>query len=164
MTVERTAVNPWPWSVNLGFNQGELVSPVIDLTGVERPRLTYAEWLEVESGPGYDQLAVEVFDVDQPSVVIARAKTTGTTHGVFVERLLALDGLAGRRVRIRFRFRTIDATATPRTRRVAVRWHRKNQSRSTPIAVILRRTRSRGRSATSRPTSAAAGSPPGRGR
>ncbi|MCR6483455.1 RidA family protein [Amycolatopsis sp. OK19-0408] len=26
MTVERTAVNPWPWSVELGFNQGEIVS------------------------------------------------------------------------------------------------------------------------------------------
>ncbi|MEU4690960.1 RidA family protein [Actinoplanes sp. NPDC023714] len=25
MTVERTAVNPWPWSAELGFNQGELV-------------------------------------------------------------------------------------------------------------------------------------------
>lgn len=24
--VERTAVNPWPWSVALGYNQGELVS------------------------------------------------------------------------------------------------------------------------------------------
>jgi len=23
--VERTAVNPWSWSVNFGFNQGELV-------------------------------------------------------------------------------------------------------------------------------------------
>ena len=26
MAVERTAVNPWTWSVELGFNQGELVS------------------------------------------------------------------------------------------------------------------------------------------
>jgi enamine deaminase RidA (YjgF/YER057c/UK114 family) len=26
MTVERTAVNPWTWSVEMGFNQGELVS------------------------------------------------------------------------------------------------------------------------------------------
>lgn len=26
MAVERTAVNPWPWSVGLGFNQGEIVS------------------------------------------------------------------------------------------------------------------------------------------
>lgn len=26
MTVERTAVNPVPWSLDLGFNQGELVS------------------------------------------------------------------------------------------------------------------------------------------
>ncbi|RFU39601.1 RidA family protein [Actinomadura logoneensis] len=24
--MERTAVNPWPWSVELGYNQGELVS------------------------------------------------------------------------------------------------------------------------------------------
>jgi enamine deaminase RidA (YjgF/YER057c/UK114 family) len=24
--VQRTAVNPWPWSVELGYNQGELVS------------------------------------------------------------------------------------------------------------------------------------------
>ncbi|WP_410671783.1 RidA family protein [Amycolatopsis sp. cmx-4-68] len=24
--MERTAVNPWPWSAELGFNQGELVS------------------------------------------------------------------------------------------------------------------------------------------
>ena len=23
--IERTAINPWPWSANLGFNQGELV-------------------------------------------------------------------------------------------------------------------------------------------
>ncbi|TQM84426.1 enamine deaminase RidA (YjgF/YER057c/UK114 family) [Saccharothrix saharensis] len=26
MAVERTAVNPWTWSVDLGYNQGELVS------------------------------------------------------------------------------------------------------------------------------------------
>ncbi|GGN35866.1 enamine deaminase RidA (YjgF/YER057c/UK114 family) [Actinoplanes campanulatus] len=26
MAVQRVAVNPWPWSVALGFNQGELVS------------------------------------------------------------------------------------------------------------------------------------------
>jgi enamine deaminase RidA (YjgF/YER057c/UK114 family) len=26
MAVERTSVNPWTWSVELGFNQGELVS------------------------------------------------------------------------------------------------------------------------------------------
>ncbi len=25
-TMERTAVNPWPWSVAMGFNQGEVVS------------------------------------------------------------------------------------------------------------------------------------------
>ncbi|SPL95917.1 Bona fide RidA/YjgF/TdcF/RutC subgroup [[Actinomadura] parvosata subsp. kistnae] len=26
MAMERTAINPWPWSVQLGYNQGELVS------------------------------------------------------------------------------------------------------------------------------------------
>ena len=26
MTVQRTAVNPWTWSVEMGFNQGEVVS------------------------------------------------------------------------------------------------------------------------------------------
>ncbi|WP_433788527.1 RidA family protein [Actinoplanes sp. CA-252034] len=26
MAVQRVAVNPWPWSVELGFNQGEVVS------------------------------------------------------------------------------------------------------------------------------------------
>lgn len=26
MTLQRTAVNPWPWSAELGFNQGELVT------------------------------------------------------------------------------------------------------------------------------------------
>lgn len=26
MSVQRVAVNPWPWSVELGFNQGEVVS------------------------------------------------------------------------------------------------------------------------------------------
>ena len=26
MTIERTAVNPWPWSVEMGYNQGEVVS------------------------------------------------------------------------------------------------------------------------------------------
>lgn len=26
MAVERTAVNPWPWSVELGYNQGEVVT------------------------------------------------------------------------------------------------------------------------------------------
>ncbi|WP_018352691.1 RidA family protein [Longispora albida] len=26
MTVERAAVNPWPWSAQLGYNQGEVVS------------------------------------------------------------------------------------------------------------------------------------------
>ncbi|GAA3017867.1 hypothetical protein GCM10017559_47250 [Streptosporangium longisporum] len=26
MTIERTAINPWTWSVELGYNQGEIVS------------------------------------------------------------------------------------------------------------------------------------------
>ncbi len=26
MTIERTAVNPWPWSVEMGYNQGEVVA------------------------------------------------------------------------------------------------------------------------------------------
>lgn len=26
MTIERTAINPWTWSIPMGFNQGELVS------------------------------------------------------------------------------------------------------------------------------------------
>ncbi len=26
MTAQRTAINPWPWSVELGYNQGEVVS------------------------------------------------------------------------------------------------------------------------------------------
>lgn len=26
MTLERTAINPWPWSVAMGYNQGELVA------------------------------------------------------------------------------------------------------------------------------------------
>ncbi len=26
MAIERTVVNPWPWSVQLGYNQGEIVS------------------------------------------------------------------------------------------------------------------------------------------
>ncbi|GII90047.1 enamine deaminase RidA [Sinosporangium siamense] len=26
MALERTAVNPWPWSVELGYNQGEIVT------------------------------------------------------------------------------------------------------------------------------------------
>ena len=26
MAMERTAVNPWPWSVEMGYNQGEVVS------------------------------------------------------------------------------------------------------------------------------------------
>ena len=26
MAVERTAINPWPWSVAVGYNQGEVVS------------------------------------------------------------------------------------------------------------------------------------------
>lgn len=26
MTVERTAINPWPWSVSMGYNQGDVVS------------------------------------------------------------------------------------------------------------------------------------------
>lgn len=26
MTIERTAVNPWTWSIEMGYNQGEIVS------------------------------------------------------------------------------------------------------------------------------------------
>jgi hypothetical protein len=26
MAMERTAVNPWAWSVEMGYNQGEIVS------------------------------------------------------------------------------------------------------------------------------------------
>ena len=25
MSIQRTAINPWPWSVDMGFNQGEVV-------------------------------------------------------------------------------------------------------------------------------------------
>ncbi|MBK9032338.1 MAG: lamin tail domain-containing protein [Myxococcales bacterium] len=92
-------------------HRGSLVSPVIDLTDVAAPRLAYDELVDVESAADRDLLRVEVVDVDDPTVVVAVDKRTGSTAGAFSTRLVALEGLAGRRVQVRFAFDTVDANA-----------------------------------------------------
>jgi hypothetical protein len=91
-------------------NAGTLVSPVIDLAGVAGPRLAWLEHVDVETTASYDLLRVEVFDVEQPSIAVSAGKVNGRTGG-FVPRLLALDGFAGRKVRIRLSFDTKDSGA-----------------------------------------------------
>ena len=49
MAMERTAVNPWAWSVEMGYNQGELV------TG--QPRTLYCSGQTAMSGDGKPQHA-----------------------------------------------------------------------------------------------------------
>ncbi|MBZ0236182.1 MAG: lamin tail domain-containing protein, partial [Deltaproteobacteria bacterium] len=90
-------------------NRGSLVSPIIDLNGVRAPRLSWREYLDVEIHARFDVLRVEVFDADQPDLVIGASKLTVRTRA-FQDRLLDLTGFAGRRVRIRLVADTIDAT------------------------------------------------------
>ena len=89
-------------------SRGTLTSPAIDLAGVAAPRLVWLEDADVENDPAWDRLAIEVIDADDPAVVIAAGKVATAGRG-FAARMLDLDGLAGRRVRIRFSIDTGDA-------------------------------------------------------
>jgi hypothetical protein len=91
-------------------NQGTLLSPIIDLRGVSSPRLTWREYVDVESLGMYDLLRIEVFDVDHPDLVLGATKTSTRTPA-FQSRLLDLTGFGDRRIRIRFSFDTADAAS-----------------------------------------------------
>ena len=90
-------------------NRGSLLSPVIDLSGVRAPRLSWKEYVDVEINATVDVLRVEVFDADRPELVIGAAKVPTRTRE-FQSRLLDLTGFAGRKVRLRFVVDTVDAT------------------------------------------------------
>ena len=91
-------------------NHGTLLSPVIDLRGVTAPRLTWREYVDVETLGMYDVLRVEVFDVDHPDLVLGTVKTIARTAD-FQARLLDLSGFGERRVRIRLSVDTVDSAS-----------------------------------------------------
>lgn len=99
---------------NGGRTYGSLTSPVIDLTGVELPHLSWLERVDVEQESSYDRTTVVAFDVAAPTVMVTANKLTGWTNG-FVPRLLDLGPLAGRKIQLRFTFDTVDSTANQTT-------------------------------------------------
>ncbi len=73
MAVERTAVNPWPWSVALGYHQGEVVSGYT--------RTLYCAGQAAMSGDGEPEhagdLAAQVaLSLDNLAAVLAEAGMT----------------------------------------------------------------------------------------
>ena len=73
VAVERTAVNPWPWSAALGFNQGELVSG--------HSRTLYCSGQTAVNGEGKPQHAGDVaaqlaLSLDNLEAVLAEAGMT----------------------------------------------------------------------------------------
>ncbi|HTJ44878.1 MAG TPA: hypothetical protein VL463_22380, partial [Kofleriaceae bacterium] len=94
---------------DVGASSGELVSPVIDLTALDHPALAWREWLEVEGDPAFDRATITVTDVDDPTRSVTASREHSSTDGLFDDRALELDALAGRRVRITIRFDTGDA-------------------------------------------------------
>lgn len=73
MAVERTAVNPWPWSVALGYHQGEVVSG--------HTRTLYCAGQAAMSGDGEPEhagdLAAQVaLSLDNLAAVLAEAGMT----------------------------------------------------------------------------------------
>jgi hypothetical protein len=91
-------------------NHGTLLSPIVDLRGVASPRLSWREYVDVETLELYDVLRVEVFDVDHPDLVLDATKSDARTPA-FQTRLLDLSGMGERRVRIRFTFDTVDGNS-----------------------------------------------------
>ena len=73
MAIERTAVNPWPWSVQLGYNQGEIVSG--------QTRTLYCAGQTAMSGDGKpehaDDLAAQLaLSLDNLEAVLSEAGMT----------------------------------------------------------------------------------------
>lgn len=64
MNAERTAVNPWPWSGELGFNQGELVSGPTRTLYCSGQTATNADGKPEHEGDMAAQLALSVDNLE----------------------------------------------------------------------------------------------------
>ncbi len=88
-------------------NSGDLISPVIDLSGASGPVLIVDQRINVEFDP-FDLAQVIVTDVDDPSHQAAFPKETAFSNFAFVGRVVPLAGFDGKRVRLTFHFDTLD--------------------------------------------------------
>ncbi len=98
---------------DVGHTAGRVTSPVIDLTSVVDPKLTFSYVLETEGAPAFfDRAVVLVSQDDGPFVPLASNvlelidPTTGWT-----EATLDLSLFAGSEIQIRFDFDTVDSVA-----------------------------------------------------
>jgi hypothetical protein len=89
-------------------NDGDLISPIIDLSGVNSPVLVFDQFIITEDLFSFDLAQVIVTDVDAPSHTLTFEKDT-TFSTAFVARVLTLSGFDGKRVKLTFRFSTLDA-------------------------------------------------------
>jgi lamin tail-like protein len=81
---------------------GVLTSPIIDLAGVVSPRLLISQFIDVQSGFD-DTLRIRVTDVADPAVSLL-VDETAVVSGGFTFRLIELNAVVGRRVRVSFEF------------------------------------------------------------
>lgn len=113
-------------------NSGNLVSPVIDLSGYSRAGLAFQAWWEVETvdNDRFDVMTVEVAEENQaafkelarlnPQVDVSGPQAVSFTSGGFNESAgrslvgrwrptyVDLSAYAGKRIRVRLRFNTVD--------------------------------------------------------
>ena len=68
--VERTAVNPWTWSVNFGFNQAELVEGVVRLPEMWTQR-RFDELHLIGASVDLGEALLKLFEPDKEAAVKA---------------------------------------------------------------------------------------------
>src|SRR5262249_47911288 len=88
-------------------NWGTLTSPAINLTGLSRATLTFAEWSQVEPAKNRDRTMVEV---STDGVRFNQVFESHGTNGAWVTRAVDLSAYAGKSIYVRFHFDTGSAS------------------------------------------------------
>ena len=99
-------------------NEGAIISPVIDLTGVNGPlKLSFNCLIQSEPGTSWDHATVEVTTNNWASFVVLASNNQGgnvfgtDSLGNWITVTNDFSSFAGRQVQMRFHFNTIDAGA-----------------------------------------------------
>lgn len=95
------------WNYDTGTtNSGSLISPVIDLTGVSSPVLTFWRWFQTEGGSYWD---VKYVQISANGGAWTTLKQIYTLPGTWVKEEIDLSSYANKQIQIRFYFNTRDA-------------------------------------------------------
>lgn len=98
------------WNYDTGTtNSGYLTSPVIDLTGIPSPLLTFWRWYQTEGGTSRDKKFVQISI--NGGITWTTLKQISTSPSSWIKEEINLTAYANKQIQIRFYFDTVNASA-----------------------------------------------------